>query len=105
MTITKQYGKILEQQAAQWRPKPVFVDPSLFPDAECPNCNDRGFLTAFFCEFQQSAAVNEHPHTIGGTAMKWVENADGSGAWWVGNHRTYPCPVCRTQVVFHDGRK
>ena len=102
--MNKQYGNVLKQHINGHQPKPVFVDTTINPDADCPNCSDRGFITAFFCDYTQSVAVNEHPHPGKGQVMAWIQkDADSEGAWWLGHHRTYPCPVCRTQIVYHDG--
>ena len=90
-----EYPKNIIRQARERSPKPTFVEGDYYPKAVgCMNCNGRGFLVAFFADYQHSAVVGGVPPvTEKGKVLKWVRES-----WWVGEHISFPCPVCRTEV-------
>ena len=84
------------EKAKNRAPKPTFVNADLFTTGKCHNCGDRGFMIAFFCDYEKSALVGTIPvmppwdkGASAGKCMKWV-----NGAWWIGEHESFPCPVC-----------
>ena len=102
MTGKVTFPKLLLDHAKAHRPKPVFADdnlPELKNADDCPNCGGRGFIAAFFAAYPKSEIVGHIPTVTKGEAMSFI-----NGAWWVGNTRTYPCPLCRRQIAYHDGR-
>ena len=69
---------------------PVFIGQPNTPGAKCVNCGDRGIITAFYCDHPLSARDGAPPHPPKGKVVSFINNG-----WWIGEHRTATCPVCR----------
>lgn len=69
---------------------PIFVEEIINNNYRCQNCGDRGFITAFYADHRYSAREGAPPTTPKGRVISFINNG-----WWIGEHRTAVCPVCK----------
>ena len=84
------YPKEMIGRSKANRPNPTWVESKQVFDASCNNCGGRGFMVAFYCDYDRSLIAGRGtPSLENGKSLRWINNA-----WWVGEHETYDCPVC-----------